>query len=257
MQTRFVEIDDRNEDVKDLLGEDEGVALDFLQKYELSLFHHENALEGTMYSVHELSAALSGITVAEASTMKGYREIQNDRAALEWVRTEAQAKRQQKVTLATAQALYEILGRGFDDEGEKAELRAEVPLHRTYFHEIAPPAKIPSLLEKLWALCDSGDFKHLHPIQQSSRFQYEFMRIFPFTERSGKIARLIGNLFLMQGGHLPCVIHSIDRQRYFESFRFGEPHLRDLLLDSVDNALSNAEKYLKQALRARARRVVR
>jgi Fic family protein len=256
MQTRFVEIDDRNEDVKDLLGEDAAVARDFLQKYELSLFHHENALEGTMYSVHELSAALSGVTVAEASTMKGYREIQNDRAALEWVRSEAQGKKL-KVTLATAQTLYEILGRGFDDEGEKAELRAEVPLHRTYFHEIAPPAKIPALLEKLWTLCDSNDFRQIHPIQQSSRFQYEFMRIFPFTERSGKIARLIGNLHLMHAGHLPCVIHSIDRQRYFESFRFGEPHLRDLLLDSVDNALSNAEKYLKQALRARARRAAR
>lgn len=255
MQTRFVEIDDRNEDVKDLLAEDEGIALDFLQKYELSLFHHENALEGTMYSVHELSAALSGVTVAEASTMKGYREIQNDRAALEWIRTESQSKKL-KVTLATAQTLYEVLGRGGEDE-VKAELRAEVPLHRTYFHEIAPPAKIPALLEKLWALCDSSDFRQIHPIQQSSRVQYEFMRIFPFTDRSGKIARLIGNLHLMHAGHLPCVIHSIDRQRYFESFRFGEPHLRDLLLDSVDNALANAEKYLKQALRARARRAVR
>ncbi|HET7754313.1 MAG TPA: Fic family protein [Anaeromyxobacteraceae bacterium] len=257
MQTRFVEIDDRNEDVKDLLGEDEAIALDFLTKYELSLFHHENALEGTMYSVHELSAALSGITVAEASTMKGYREITNDRAALEWVRTESQSKKL-KVTLATAQTLYRTLGLGFDDEAEaKAELRAEVPLHRTYFHEIAPPAKIPALLEKLWTLCDSADFRQLHPIQQSSRFQYEFMRIFPFTDRSGKIARLIGNLHLMHARYLPCVIHSIDRQRYFESFRFGEPHLRDLLLDSVDNALSNAEKYLKQALRARARRAAR
>lgn len=256
MQTRFVEIDDRNEDVKDLLAEDEGIALDFLQKYELSLFHHENALEGTMYSVHELSAALSGITVAEASTMKGYREIQNDRSALEWIRTESQSKKL-KVTLATAQALYQVLGRGFDDEGETAELRAEVPLHRTYFHEIAPPAKIPALLEKLWALCDSADFRALHPIHQSSRFQFEFMRVFPFTDRSGKIARLIGNLHLMHAGHLPCVVHSIDRQRYFEAFRFGEPHLRDLLRDSVDNALANAEKYLKQALRQRARRAAR
>lgn len=256
MQTRIVEIDDRNEDVKDLLGEDAAVARDFLQKYELSLFHHENALEGTIYSVHELSAALSGITVAEASTMKGYREIQNDHKALEWVRAESRAKKL-KVTLATAEALHGILGQGFDEEDEKAELRAEVPLHRTYFHEIAPPAKIPALLEKLWALCDSADFRQQHPVQQSSRFQYEFMRTFPFTERSGKIARLIGNLHLMHAGHLPCVIHSIDRQRYFESFRFGEPHLRDLLLDSMDNALSNAEKYLKQALRARARRAVR
>jgi Fic family protein len=251
MRNRYVEIEDRTEDLRDLLGSHPALASDFGAKYELTWLHHENALEGVVYTIQELAAAVAGVTVAEASVMNGYRDIHNHRAALDVVRAEA-AARKPRVTLALVKKLYDTLGRGFEDRAA-AELRREMPLHRAYFHDIAQPAKIPALLDRLFERVDSADFRNLHPVQRSSVFQHEFMRIYPFTEGSGRIARLVGNLFLLNGGLDVCVVPAVDRQRYYESFRVGEPALRDLLLESIENALANAEKFVRQTLRERRR----
>jgi Fic family protein len=157
-----------------------------------------------------------------------------------------------KVSLAFVKTLWHTLGRGFEWK-DQGELRREMPLHRTYFHEIAHPTKIPSLLEKLMEVTESSEFRSAHAIQKSSRFQHELMRIFPYTDHSGRIARLVGNMYLMNAGLDPAVIHAVDRQRYYESFRLGEPQLRDLVLDSVENQLVNAEKFLRHAIQERRR----
>jgi Fic family protein len=250
MRNRFAEIEDRAEDLKDLLRTDAEFEADFLAKLELTLLHHENALEGVVYSIQELDAALRGVTVAEASVMNGYRDILSHKAALEMVRAEAQAKKP-KVSLALVKSLWETLARAAPPE--EAQLRKEMPLHRTYFHDIAQPAKIAPLLGKLMEFAESLDFKGLDPVQRSSRFQLEFMRIFPYTEHSGRIARLVGNMFLLGAGIGPVVIHAADRQRYYESFRQGEPQLRELILDSLENQLVNAEKFVRESLRERRR----
>ena len=250
MRNRYADIEDRTEDLKDLLRADPQFEADFLRMFELTLLHHENALEGVVYSIQELDAALRGVTVAEASVMNGYRDILNHKAALELVRAEARAKKP-KVTHELLKTLWETLAR--TSQPREAELRKEIPLHRTYFHEIAPPPRIPFLLGKLVDLADSVDFRCLDAVQRSSRFQHDFMRIFPYTEHSGRIARLVGNMFLMEAGLHPVVIHAVDRQRYYESFRLGEPQLRDLLFDSLENQLVNAEKFVRESLRERRR----
>ena len=83
------------------------------------------------------------------------------------------------------------------------------------------------------------------------------MQVFPYTEGSGKVARLLANLYLIRGGFLPCIIHSIDRQRYYDSFRMPEAVLRDLMMEAMDNSLGHAEKHFAEAPPARARRSAR
>jgi Fic family protein len=251
-----VDIQERGEDLRDQLAQDPAFADDFRRKFDLTWLHHENALEGVVYSFHELDAALRGVTVAEASVMNGYRDIVNHAAALELIRVEAQTKKP-KVSFALVKRLQETLALGLPPSKAGLELRKEMPLHRTYFHEIAQPGKIQGLLDKLFETVDGADFKSLNPVQKSARFQFEFMRIFPFTENSGRLARLVGNLYLLAGGYDLCVIHAVDRQRYHESFRLGEHQLRELIADALDNALQNAEKYVRQALAERRRVIAR
>lgn len=251
MRNRYVDIEDRSEDLRDLLRNEPELRADYLRKFELTLLHHENALEGVVYTIQELDAALRGVTVAEASVMNGYRDIVNHEAAFAIVREEAAAKKP-KVTMALVKKLHETLSRGFDSKNG-LELRAEMPLHRTYFHEIAQPPKIAGLLGKLLEAVDGSDFKSLQPIQRAARFQLEFMRIFPYTDTSGRIARLVGNLYQMAGGLDPVVIHAVDRQRYYEAFRLGEPQLRELILESYETQLASAEKFVRAAIAERRR----
>ena len=73
------------------------------------------------------------------------------------------------------------------------------------------------------------------------------MQVFPYTENTGRVARLLANLILLHGGYrVPCIIHATDRQRYYESLRLPEPILRDLTIEALDNGLNQAEKFFRE-----------
>jgi Fic family protein len=249
MRSRYVDIDDRLEDLEDRHRSEPAIAAEFLTKYEMSWLYHENALEGVVYSNQELELALAHQPLAEASFVQTLQEIQNHKVAIDFVRDEAKAKKL-KITLATAKKLYELLGANIDGR-ESAEYRKDMPLHRAYFHEIAQPARIEAGLKHLFEVFDSADFKTYHPIQQAAKLHHGLMAVYPFTENSGRIARLLANLVLLNEGYFPCIIHATDRQRYYESLKGTDAALRDLVIDSYDNALSQAEKFFDYAIAQR------
>ena len=114
-----------------------------------------------------------------------------------------------------------------------------------------------ALLAKVLDATDTADFRQGHPLQQAARLQHAVMQVFPYTEGSGKVARLLSNLLLLHHEHLPCIIHSVDRQRYYESLRSSETVLRELMLEATENALENAERFFSEGLAARAKRAAR
>ncbi len=255
MRNRTIDIDDRTEDLAERMRDEPAIAGDFQKKYELSWLYHENALEGVIYTSQELELGLENQPLADVAVVGAFQEIRNHKNAIDLVRAEARGKRG-KVTLRLVKRLYEALGAGLPGRSV-AEYRKEIPLHRAYFHEIAPPGKISFQLGKLLDFCESAEFRQSHPIHQASRLHHGFMQIYPFTENSGKVARLLANLVLLHKGYLPCIIHSIDRQRYYDSFRLPEAALRDLMLEAMDNSLGHAEKHFAEASTTRTRRSAR
>ena len=252
MRSRYLDLDDRSQDFAERLEEEPDIAKDFLKRYEISWLYHENALEGVIYTLQELVAALEPLPVVDATVVQAFRDVRNHKAAVEIVRAEARAKKP-KVNLTLVKRLQETLTAGLPGKNG-AEFRKDIPIHRTYYHEIAPPQRIPAMLQKVLDVTDTADFRQSHPVQRAARLQHGFMQVFPFTDGSGKVARLLSNLVLLHEGYLPCIVHSVDRQRYFDSFRMPETALRDLMLEAIDNGLSNAEKYLQAAVAARSKR---
>jgi Fic family protein len=256
MRTRYLDLDDRTQDLNERMREDPDLAADFLQKYELSWVYHENALEGVIYTVQELVAGLAEPQpVADAMVIGVLQEVRNHKAAIDLIRAEAGSKKA-KVNLTLVKKIHETLYRGIQSKNP-SEFRKDMPLHRAYFHEIPQPARIPTMLAKVIDATDSAEFKKSHPVVQAARVQHGFMQAYPYTDGSGKVARLLANLYLIRGGFLPCVIHSIDRQRYYDSFRMPETVLRDLMIEAMDNALGHAEKHFAEAPPSRARRSAR
>lgn len=251
MRSRTLDIDDRTQDLAELLRGEPGIGQEFARLYELSWIHHDCALEGVIYTAQEIATALAGQPLAEVGTIALFRDIRNARAAVDLVRAEARQKKV-KITLALVRQLNATLHAG-NEARAGAEFRKDIPLHRAYFHEIVPPAQIAGQLDALLEQCESADFRAAHPIQRASRLQHAFMHAYPYTEGSGRIARLLSNLLLLHAGYQPCVVHSIDRQRYYEAFKLGEPALRELMMESMENGLASAEKYWREASAARRR----
>jgi Fic family protein len=253
IKTRYLDIDDRTEDLCELMRDAKERARTFSAKFDLSLLYHENALEGIVFTSAELLAALDPTKVAtEASMVPLFAEVRNHMAALDCIREEARSKKT-SITLTLIKKLYDLLGQGIEGR-DKAAYRRDMPLHRTYFHDIAAPPKIAGLLEKLVVFTATAEFRELHPVKQAASVQWMFMQAFPFTDNSGKLSRLLSNLILIRNGYLPVIIHASDRQKYYESFRLPQSHMRDLLLDAMENSLDNAFKFFAGDARAQVSR---
>jgi len=85
--------------------------------------------------------------------------------------------------------------------------RKDIPIHRTYFHEIAQPAKIHVALLKVLEYMKARQDKDMHVIELAANVHHRFMRVFPFSDYSGIIGRLMAN-FLMNAGRLLAGNHS-------------------------------------------------
>lgn len=255
MRTRYVDIDDRHQDLAERMRSDPAMAEEFLRKWDLSWLYHENAMEGIVYTETELATAMANQPVADAAFLRALLEIRNHKTALDLVRAEA-AQKKAKINLTIVKRLYETLGAGIEGRSE-AEYRKEMPLHRAYYHEIAQPARIPTLLAKLCDTAESAELRNAHPIQRATRIHHAFMQIFPFTENSGRVARLLSNLVLLGAGYLPVIIHATDRQRYYDSFRLPEGPLRDLTMEAIENGLAHAEKVFASVQPGRTRKTAR
>ncbi|MGQ0506129.1 MAG: Fic family protein [Myxococcaceae bacterium] len=272
MKERNQEIDEKNEDLRDYLSTMKEKGKEFLDRFEMSWIYHDNALEGVVFNQAELNAALHpGVMQAEASMMPVVLEIRNHKTVCDYIHEEATAggKKSSQITLATIKRMHDLFtgntpeaqaARALTErrertekelakEKEKSGYRKDMPLHRTYFHDISQPAKIQPALEKLVEFTGSAEFKEFHPIKQAATFQHQFVQIFPFTEHSGKIGRMGSNLILLRHGYLPCVIHSIDRQKYYESFRGPVANFRTLVMDAMENSLDNALKFFRDLSR--------
>lgn len=271
VKERYQEIEDKSEELRDYL-ETSKAAPEFLDRFEMGWVYHDSALEGVVYTPQELQAALKpGTVAAEASMLPVVWEIRNHKAAIDFAREEAKVggKKQAQVTLTTIKRLHDLFSgntpeaqatrmmherrekteKEKEKEKEKAGYRKDMPLHRTYFHEIAQPAKIQPALEKLVDFTASAEFREFHPIKQAASFHHTFMQIFPFTEYSGKVGRTCMNMILLRHDYLPVIVHSIDRQRYYEALRGPVNGFRALLTDAMENSLDNAVKFFKDAAR--------
>src|SRR6266849_1311665 len=143
---------------------------EFLDRYEMSWIYHDSELEGVVYSSRELNAALHGGATkpTEASMMPLILEIRNHKSVVEYVREEARSgtKKSAQITLTEIKRMHDLFSgntpealaaRALMERREKTEKELakeeekggyrfkDMPLHRAYFHDIAPSVRIPAL----------------------------------------------------------------------------------------------------------------
>jgi Fic family protein len=215
---------------------------------DMSWVAHDSALEGVVYTLPELRTAIGasdGSVAFDSSTQPVVEEIRRHREALNFVRDYA-IKRRQPITVDVVKRIYLVL---HPEEGDlkTVKYRKDIPQHRLYFHEYAPPDKIAYKLRQIIDWVNDPETRRTRtPVRLAARAHYDLLRVFPFAADSGKVARLLMNLLLLRSGYPPAIIHSTERQRYYEALKGSSATMHGIVQDAIDNSLASIEKLLEQ-----------
>jgi hypothetical protein len=148
VQTRLAELDRQTDEVRRLM-EGGGTArlAGLWHQLDVSAIYHDCALEGQVISPAELRSALDGISVADVATLPLFTAFRSHKRALELVR-ELAGQERLSFSIDLFHHFHELFT-SQPDEGRGLPLRREIPLHRSYFHEIDEPQKILPDLKRL------------------------------------------------------------------------------------------------------------
>lgn len=258
VERKFLTIDNKIEQLREMRARaNPSIVADFDEKLDVSWIYHDNALEGVVLSYHELKAAIDKKIISDVTLIPMYEEIKNHKLAIElsrqtarqWAAEAHAAKKSGKpkrnqITLDTLKLLHSALTP--EEKLKGNPFRKDNPLHRLYFHEIAQPDKIAPRMKKLIEWLDDEETAHLHPVERAARAHFRFMSIYPWPKNSGKVARLLMNLMLLRDGFPPVVIHSIERQRYYDVLRTELSGLVPLIFESLENGVETAIRFFAE-----------
>ncbi|GAB4203014.1 MAG: hypothetical protein OHK0013_16800 [Sandaracinaceae bacterium] len=217
-------------------------------KLELSWIYHESALEGVVYSPEELMLALRGDTPTDPTMVSSFDEIRQNKAAIDLVRAWAAEKRT-KVDADVVKDIYACLAPDEVDGKKPPAYRKDIPLHRLYFHEIAAPDKIVPKLKAFGQWINAPDTRRTtHTLRLAAKAHFHLLHIYPYPKHSGRVARLVMNLLLMSAGYPPAIIHSTERQRYYDALKTNENALAQIVKEALTASIESGIRFLESRL---------
>jgi hypothetical protein len=239
VEQRYKKIQER------LVKAGEPLLREYEETLEMSWIHHDSALEGVVYTFQELRAAMdpSSPVVPDSSLQPVCEEIRRHRQAIAYVRDLGERKRV-PLNVDVVKKLFVIL---HPEEGDvkTVKYRKDIPQHRLYFHEYTAPDKIAYRVRQIMDWLNGPEAKKMkNPLRVGARVHYDLLRVFPFAQDSGKVARLLMNIILLRGGYPPAIVHSTERQRYYEALKGQLNVIIQLVNESISNALASIEKRL-------------
>lgn len=102
--------------------------------------------------------------------------------------------------------------------------------------EYASPEETPALMGDLVDWYNQAETEgKLSPIELAALFHYRYIRIHPFEDGNGRIARLLVNYILAKHGYPMIVVRSRNKSEYLEAL-----HATDLIVGSVPSLGANA-----------------
>lgn len=224
---------------------------EFIQRLRISLIHHDAALEGEVLNYSEIKAAIDPSIISDPSLIPSYEEIKRFNDACDFA-SEHAANKKKPFKLDTIRDIYGMLAP--DEKAKGLPYRKENPLHRLYYHDIAPPEKIQPQMRKLAEWIEDPATRQLHVVERIATLHFRLMQIFPWAKETGRTARIVCNLMLEEAGYPVAVIHSIDRQRYYEALRGDHVGLLSLYLEAVQTTAESELRVYEEADKAPRRR---
>lgn len=219
--------------------------------------HTSTAIEGNSLTLDETAFVLrEGLTVA-GKPLKDHQEVVGHARAIDllWRCLEPGKAFGENELFALHKAVqtemvfdyYQPVGKWKNEPNSTAGIVSG----RQILFEYALPAHVPALMERWFALLheledktQAGDAKQA--LNAYVQLHAAFVRIHPFADGNGRLARLVANLPVLQAGLPPIIIPKEQRKEYIDTlaawhYAVGQIKAGDELLAATDELAVLAE----------------
>lgn len=217
------------------------------QKFSLEYNYHSNHIEGNSLTIQETySMLMNSYSPRESKPMRDIDELRGHIKTVDALGLlEGVVKDEKAITESLIRDLNRMIlvenfkKRRKDENGDDIFVDIIVGQYKTKPNSVetqtgemfrfADPSETAPLIHDLinWY---NGNKDILHPLELAAIFHYKFIRIHPFDDGNGRVARLLMNLILQNHGY-PIIIISSDEQQkkeYYEALMQTDANLIDL-----------------------------
>ncbi len=235
-------------------------------KFLLEFNYNSNHIEGNTLTYGQTISLLIHGKVEGNAPMRDYEEMKAHHAALEYVK-QAAKESERPLTEAFIRQVHQIMMKEdytvYDNRGgNPIQYTVHVGIYKTRpnsvktqtgeLFEYASPEETPSLMTDLVAWYNAAKAEgKLSPLQLAALFHFRYIRIHPFEDGNGRIARLMVNYILASYGYPMIVVHTEDKNNYLSALEKCDDITGPIPSDGAHAALEQITplvEYLEQCL---------
>jgi Fic family protein len=247
MKNSLNKVDKLANSLQSLLPFDKEVKKKLDKKFRLEFNYNSNHIEGNTLTYSETELLLYSNETMGYHTLREYEQMKGHDLALNLVEelasnkeahiTESDIKNLNKIILKEAYWKDAITPSGENTKrkiniGEYKKYPNSVRLPNDEMFEYPSPAETPILMHELIDWYRKEETK-MHPIKLAAMLHYKFVRIHPFDDGNGRIARLLMNYVLLKSDIPPVIIKSSDKQNYLTFLHLADGGNYELFIDYI------------------------
>lgn len=203
------------------------------QKFMLEFNYNSNHIEGNTLTYGQTELLLLFGKVAEAAQMKDLEEMKAHNIGLKMMIEEAHNQERQLSETFIRQLHHTLLREDYQVYRESPSgVTTSYTVHAGRYKtrpnsvitatgerfEYASPEETPALMSDLIEWYKEAEIKkELTPIQLAVVFHYRYIRIHPFEDGNGRIARLLVNYILRRHNYPMIVVKTKNKQQYLNA----------------------------------------
>ena len=201
------------------------------QKLRLESNYHSNAIEGNSLTLGETrSLILHGLT-AHGKPMRDHLDIEGHDEAVKAI--EDAVRRNEELNEVFIRNLHRVLLKepyeidAITPEGQPTKRLISIGDYKTQPNNVrtstgeiyyyTPPEQVKPAMSDLIDWYRKNENESEHPIVIAATFHYRFVRIHPFDDGNGRMARLLMNMILIKHGYTVAIIPREERDQYIQT----------------------------------------
>jgi cell filamentation protein, protein adenylyltransferase len=234
-----------------------------MQKFRLDWNYNSSHIEGNTLTYRETKALILFGHTAQAKPLKDHLEMSGHDEAIKNI--EDVVKQERPLTENFIRELHILILKepyevdAITADGKPTKKRISIGTYKTTPNHVktvtgeifyfASPEETPAKMQELmdW-LSERNQAKDLDPVLLATEYHYRFIRIHPFDDGNGRIARLLMNFILMQNGYPPAIIKSEDKENYYSALQQADAgdieyffsYISDLVISSMELMIKGA-----------------